>query len=169
MSEAYLAEVRMTAFNFAPKGWALCNGQFLPINQNQALFAILGTTYGGNGVTTFALPDLRGRVPVHFGQSFSLGQQGGAATHTLTQAETPAHSHNLGISTAVSHQADPAGRVLGNVEAGAINYYAPHDASAQLAPNTVANAGGGQPHENMQPYLTVNFIIALQGIFPSRD
>lgn len=169
MSEQYLGEIRMTGFSFAPKGWALCNGQFLPINQNQALFAILGTTYGGNGVTTFALPDLRGRAPAHIGSVFTLGQQAGAASHTLTANEMPAHSHNLGISTAVSHQADPTGRVLGNVEAGAANYYAPQDGSATLAPNTVASAGGGQPHENMQPYLTVNFIIALQGIFPSRD
>lgn len=169
MSEPYLAEIRMTAFNLAPKGWALCNGQLLAINQNQALFSILGTTYGGNGVTTFALPDLRGRAPAHTGPSFNLGQQAGAARHTLSAAEMPAHTHNLGISTAVSHVADPAARVLGNVEAGAVNYYAPLDASAQLAANTVANSGGGQPHENMQPYLTVNFIIALQGIFPSRN
>ena len=169
MSEPYLAEIRMTGFSFAPKGWALCNGQLLPINQNQALFAILGTTYGGNGQTTFALPDLRGRVPVHMDAGFTLGQQGGEASHTLIASEMPAHTHSLGISTAVSHQADPSGRVLGNVEAGALNYYAPQDGTATLAANTVANAGGSQPHENMQPYLTINFIIALQGIFPSQS
>ena len=169
MSEPYLAEIRMTGFSFAPRGWALCNGQILPINQNQALFAILGTTYGGNGQTTFALPDLRGRVPVHMDGTFNLGQQGGAASHTLIASEMPAHTHSLGISTAVSHQADPTGRVLGNVEAGALNYYAPQDGSATLAANTVANSGGSQPHENMQPYLTINFIIALQGIFPSQS
>ena len=169
MSEPYLAEIRMTGFSFAPRGWALCNGQILPINQNQALFAILGTTYGGNGQTTFALPDLRGRVPVHLDGTFNLGQQGGAASHTLIASEMPAHTHSLGISTAVSHQADPTGRVLGNVEAGALNYYAPQDGSATLAANTVANSGGSQPHENMQPYLTINFIIALQGIFPSQS
>jgi microcystin-dependent protein len=169
MSEPYLAEIRMTGFQFAPKGWALCNGQILPINQNQALFAILGTTYGGNGQTTFALPDLRGRVPVHMDGGFNLGQQGGEASHTLTANEMPSHTHSLGISTAVSHQADPSGRVLGNVEAGALNYYAPLDGSATLSPATVGNSGGSQPHENMQPYLTINFIIALQGIFPSQS
>ncbi|WP_028102520.1 phage tail protein [Pseudoduganella violaceinigra] len=169
MSDPYLAEIRLTSFSFAPKGWALCNGQLLPINQNQALFALLGTSYGGNGVTTFALPDMRGRAPAHVGQGFGLGQQGGEASHTLLSSEMPAHTHRLGISTAVSHQADPANRVLGNVEAGALNYYAPLDGSATLAPNTVASAGGGQPHENMQPYLTINFIIALQGIFPSQS
>jgi len=169
MSEPYLAEIRMTGFSFAPKGWALCNGQLLPINQNQALFALLGTTYGGNGITTFALPDFRGRVPTHVGAGFDLGQQAGEASHALNAAEMPAHTHSLGISTAASHQADPAGRVLGNVEAGALNYYAPMDGSATLAANTVANSGGGQPHENMQPYLTLNFIIALQGIFPSQN
>ncbi len=169
MSEPYLAEIRMTGFQFAPKGWALCNGQILPINQNQALFAILGTTYGGNGQTTFALPDLRGRVPVHMDGGFNLGQQGGEASHTLTANEMPSHTHSLGISTAVSHQADPSGRVLGNVEAGALNYYATLDGSATLSPATVRNSGGSQPHENMQPYLTINFIIALQGIFPSQS
>lgn len=169
MSEPYLAEIRMTGFSFPPKGWAMCNGQLLPINQNQALFALLGTTYGGNGVTTFALPDMRGRVPAHAAAGFDLGQQGGEAAHTLTVNEMPAHTHSLGISTAVSHQADPTGRVLGNVEAGAVNYYAPLDGSATLAPSTVSNSGAGQPHENMQPYLTINFIIALQGIFPSQN
>ncbi|HEY0589204.1 MAG TPA: tail fiber protein [Pseudoduganella sp.] len=169
MSEPYLAEIRMTGFSFAPKGWALCNGQLLPINQNQALFAILGTTYGGNGQTTFALPDLRGRVPVHMHANFNLGQQGGEASHTLIASEMPAHTHSLGISTAVSHQADPTGRVLGNVEAGALNYYAPQDGTATLAAHTVTSSGGSQPHENMQPYLTINFIIALQGIFPSQS
>ncbi len=169
MSEPYLAEIRMTSFNFAPKGWALCNGQILPINQNQALFALLGTTYGGNGITTFALPDMRGRVPAHMGPSFALGDKAGEASHTVTANEMPAHTHGLGISTAASHQADPTGRVLGNVEAGALNYYAPLDGTATLAPNTVGNAGGSQPHENMQPYLTINFIIALQGIFPSQS
>lgn len=169
MSTPYLAEVRMTGFAFAPKGWALCNGQLLAIGQNQALFSLLGTTYGGNGVTTFALPDLRGRVPIHTGAGFSLGQQAGEASHTLTMGEMPGHTHSLGISTAVSHQADPSARVLGNVEAGALNYYAPQDSTATLAPATVANAGASQPHENMQPYLAVNFIIALSGIFPSRD
>lgn len=169
MSEPYLAEIRMTGFSFAPRGWALCNGQILPINQNQALFSILGTTYGGNGQTTFALPDLRGRVPVHMDAGFNLGQQGGEASHTLIASEMPSHSHSLGISTAVSHQADPSGRVLGNVESGALNFYAPADGTATLAPSTVGNAGGSQPHENMQPYLTINFIIALQGIFPSQS
>lgn len=169
MSEPYLAEIRMTGFSFAPRGWALCNGQLLPINQNQALFSILGTTYGGNGQTTFALPDLRGRVPIHMDASFNLGQQGGEASHTLIGSEMPVHTHSLGISTAVSHQADPAGRLLGNVEAGALNYYAPQDGTATLAPNTVGNSGGSQPHENMQPYLAINFIIALQGIFPSQN
>ncbi|MBA5637459.1 phage tail protein [Duganella sp. LX20W] len=166
MSEPFLGEIKMTSFGFAPRGWALCNGQLLPINQNQALFSILGTSFGGDGRVTFALPDMRGRVPVH---GFNVGERGGEAQHTVTQQEMPVHSHAMLASTAVSHSSDPAGRVLGSVEAGALNIYHTADGTAALHPSTLSQAGGNQPHSNMQPYGTTNFIIALQGIFPSRN
>lgn len=165
MSEPFLGEIKMTSFGFAPRGWALCNGQLLPINQNQALFSILGTAYGGDGRTTFALPDMRGRVPVH---GNLVGTLGGEAQHTVTSAELPAHNHAMLASTAISHASDPTGRVLGSVEAGALNIYHTADGSAALHPSTLSQAGGNQAHNNMQPYTTTNFIIALQGIFPSR-
>jgi microcystin-dependent protein len=166
MSEPFLGEIKMTSFGFAPRGWAFCNGQLLPINQNQALFSLLGTNYGGDGRVTFALPDMRGRMPVH---GDLVGERGGEAQHTVTQNEMPAHSHAMLASTAISHASDPTGRVLGSVEAGALNIYHPADGSAALHPSTLAQAGGGQPHSNMQPYSTTNFIIALQGIYPSRS
>lgn len=165
MSEPFLGEIKMTSFGFAPRGWAFCNGQLLPINQNQALFSILGTTYGGDGRTTFALPDMRGRVPVH---GDVIGMQGGEAQHTVTSAELPVHNHAMLASTAISHAPDPTGRVLGSVEAGALNIYHQADGSAALHPSTLNQTGGNQAHNNMQPYSTTNFIIALQGIFPSR-
>jgi microcystin-dependent protein len=151
------------SFNFPPKGWALCNGQFLPINQNQALFSLLGTMYGGDGRVTFALPDLRGRVPVHVGAGFSQGQSFGEQAHTVTQSEMPAHTHLVTASTQNGAQADPA------IPAQFSNGYAGPNALTTLNPATITNAGGSQPHENRQPLLVLSWCIALQGIFPSRN
>ncbi|MBA5685479.1 phage tail protein [Rugamonas apoptosis] len=166
MSEPFLGEIKMTGFGFAPRGWAFCNGQLLSISQNTALFSILGTTYGGDGWATFGLPDLRGRMPVH---GDTLGERGGEAQHTVTLGEMPSHNHAMLAATTVSHAADPTGRVLGSVEAGALNIYHAADGTAALHQSTLSQAGGSQPHNNMQPYCATNFIIALQGIFPSRD
>src|SRR4051794_988087 len=163
--DPFLGEIRLMSFNFAPRGWAQCNGQLLPINQNQALFALLGTQFGGNGQTTFGLPDLRDRVPVHLGGSMtSVGQRGGEAAHTLSVNELPAHTHVVSASSATTGgTAQPTGRYLGGIGNG---YHAPASGVA-LRPGTVANTGGGQAHTNQQPYLTLMFCIALAGIFPS--
>ncbi len=162
MSEPFLGELKLMSFNFAPKGWAQCNGQLLPINQNQALFSLLGTTYGGNGQTTFGLPDMRGRVPIHRG-SFTQGQTVGEESHTLTSAEMPAHNHNVSASSQNGDQAEP------KILAAAANVYATPSNFTPIAPGTVGNTGGSQAHENRQPYLVLNWCIALQGIFPSRN
>ncbi|GAA2616487.1 tail fiber protein [Dactylosporangium fulvum] len=162
MSEPYVGEIRMMAFGFPPRHWALCDGQLLPITQNVALFSILGTTYGGNGQTTFALPDLRGRRPVHVGTAYNLGQTGGAETHTLGLAELPVHTH-VPRATATGGQHTPTGAVWAPMPGG----YAPTP-DTHMAAESVAVVGNGQSHENMPPFLTVNFVIALQGIFPSR-
>lgn len=171
MAEPYMSEIRIFSFSFAPKGWAMCNGQLLPINQNQALFSLLGTTYGGNGQTTFALPDLRGRVPFHFDGSFSLGQAGGQEVHTLTLQEMPTHLHALAAgsnaSSATAGQANPVGNYLAN--SGKTAFSTAQQPNSQMGPGTVSNVGGSQPHENRSPYLTLNFCIALQGLFPSRN
>jgi microcystin-dependent protein len=151
------------SFNYPPSGWAECNGQLLPINQNQALFSLLGTMYGGNGQTTFALPDLRGRAQIHFGAGFTQGQSLGQETHTLTQSEMPAHNHFLRASSANADQSVPS------ILAAANNLYAPFNNLATLHPNTIANKGGSQAHENRVPYLTLNWCMALIGIFPSRN
>ncbi|MDQ1830014.1 phage tail protein [Massilia scottii] len=170
MSEPFLAEIRMMSFNFPPKGWALCNGQFLPINQNQALFALLGTSYGGNGQTTFALPDLRGRVPVHSGPlTGPPGAAGGREAVTLTQAEIPAHTHALHATTALATSGAPAGALLGKKGRLGRDVFAAPANLVALNPDAVTSTGGSQPHNNMQPYLTINFAIALQGIFPSPN
>jgi microcystin-dependent protein len=166
MSEPFLSEIKIVSFNFPPKGWALCNGQFLPINQNQALFALLGTTYGGNGQTTFALPDLRGRVPIHFDGSFSLGQAGGTEAVTITQQTMPQHIHFMTGTTNVGNSALPLNNLLATSPA---LIYDPAKNLTTLQPGTVSNVGGNQAHTNQQPYLVLNFIIALQGIFPSRN
>ncbi len=165
MAEPFLSEIRVFSFNFAPKGWALCNGQLLPINQNQALFALLGTTYGGNGQTTFALPNLQGRVPLHRGNGHTLGEFAGEQNHTLSLAEIPQHSHGVHASPTNADAPVPGNNLL----ASANNLYAPPANLTTLHPASIANAGGSQPHSNMQPFLTLNFCIALQGIFPSQN
>lgn len=166
MAEPFLSEIRIMGFDFAPKGWALCNGQLLPINQNQALFSLLGTTYGGDGRVNFALPDLRARVPLHMGAGFTLGQRGGEPSHTLTQSEMAAHIHFAQGSSTAGNSAPPGGNLLAATPA---LIYNPPPAATTLQPNTLGNTGGSQAHENMQPYLTLTFCIALQGIFPSRN
>jgi microcystin-dependent protein len=166
MAEPFLSEIRIMSFNFPPKGWALCNGQLLPINQNQALFSLLGTTYGGNGQTNFALPDLRGRVPIHFGSGQTLGQAAGEPSHTLTISEMAQHLHLCQGYSQNGDQPAPTGFVIGTVAglyagSGSANLVA-------FAGASVGNAGGSQAHENRMPLLTLNFCIALQGIFPSQ-
>lgn len=163
MATPFLAEIKLISWNFPPKGWAFCNGQLLPINQNQALFALLGTTYGGDGRVNFALPDLRGRTPIHFG-SHILGERAGQTAHTLTISELPAHTHAPSASSNAPNQGVPTGNVWA-ANAGA--YAASPDS---LMNNTIMQpVGGSQPHENMPPYLVINFVIALQGIFPSQN
>ncbi len=170
MSTPFMSEIRCVSFNFAPKGWALCNGQLLPINQNQALFSLMGTTYGGDGRVNFALPNLQGKVGMHMGQGFTLGQRAGEETHTLTTGELPAHNH--------IPQADPpAGTVtvpVNHYPAGSApdQFYSTGGGSMQavaMSPAMVTAVGGSQAHPNMQPYTVLNYIIALQGIFPSQN
>ena len=166
MAEPFLSEIRIMSFGFPPKGWALCDGQLLPINQNQALFSLLGTTYGGDGRVNFALPDLRGRAPVHVG-SHTQGERGGAEQHTLIAAEMPTHAHDLMASSTDGDSAVAQGHVLARRRD---QPYLPPPASLQaMRAGTVANVGGGQAHTNLQPYLVLNFCVALQGIFPSRN
>ena len=166
MAEPFLSEIRLMSFNFARRGWAECNGQLLPINQNQALFSLLGTTFGGNGQTTFALPDLRGRTPIHVGGGHTLGERAGEQAHTLSLSEMPAHTHLAqGSSASTGGNASPSGRFLG----GANNAYHAPASLTTLDPGTVTNSGGSQAHLNMQPFLTICFCIALQGIFPSPN
>jgi len=169
MAEPFLGEIRIMSFDIVPKGWANCNGQLLPINQNQALFALLGTTYGGNGQTTFALPNLQGRVPIHFGSGHDLGERAGEEAHTLTIAELPTHAHVLNASSSLANAAIPS-QPPGNILAQAAQQaYVPPGPLVALSPTSVTSVGGSQPHLNMQPFLTLNFRIALIGIFPSRD
>ena len=167
MAEPFLSEIRMMSFVFAPKGWALCNGQLLPINQNQALFSLLGTTFGGDGRVNFALPDLRGRAPIHVGSGHALGEKGGEQAHTLSIAEIPTHTHILNGSNSNGTQQIP----VGNLFAATPNqlYHGPDNALTTLIAGTVSNVGGSQAHLNMQPFVTLNFCIALQGIFPSQN
>ncbi len=167
MAEPFLSEIRIMSFVFAPKGWALCNGQLLPINQNQALFSLLGTTFGGDGRVNFALPDLRGRVPIHVGSGHTLGERGGEQAHTLSIAELPTHTHVAQASSAVGNAFTPTSNLLAKVE-GVDVYNAPSSLVA-MSPSTIANVGGSQAHLNMQPFLVLNLCIALQGIFPSPN
>lgn len=165
MADPFLGEIRLMSFSFAPKGWALCNGQLLPINQNMALFALLGTTFGGNGSVNFALPDLRGRVPIHAGNGYILGNRGGEQAHTLSIAELPTHTHiAYGTSNPGNSDTPSNMTVLATHRSGL--YRAPVNLVA-LNAATVTNVGGNQAHLNMQPFLTLSFCIALQGIFPS--
>jgi microcystin-dependent protein len=170
MADPFVAEIRMFGFNFAPTGWAFCNGQILPISQNTALFSLLGTTYGGDGKSTFALPNLQGSVPLHPGQGqglslYDLGQQGGSEFVTLIQSEMPIHTHTLVASEEVVNANNPENDWFG---AGETRYAAPPP-NALMAPQTLSIAGGSLPHNNMMPYLVVNFCIALQGVFPARN
>ena len=169
MPEPFLSEIKIVSFNFPPKGWALCNGQFLPINQNQALFALLGTTYGGNGQTTFALPNLRGRVPISFGSGHTLGEAAGSTSVTVNIQQMPQHVHfeqAQPVATAGSGAQLPA---VGAFFTQASNVYRTADNLISINPASISNVGGSQPHNNMMPYLVLNFIIALQGIFPSQN
>jgi microcystin-dependent protein len=165
MSEPFLAELKIVSFNFPPKGWAFCNGQLLPINQNQALFSLLGTTYGGNGQTNFALPNLQGRCATHFGSGFSQGQTGGEQVHTLSISELPQHTH---VANATGADADAPVALGGRLASFNNGYRAPASLTT-LSASTIGNVGGSQPHQNMSPYLVLNYIIALQGIFPSQN
>jgi microcystin-dependent protein len=172
MADPFVAEIRIFPFTFAPQGWAFCNGQLLPISQNTALFALLGTTYGGDGKSTFALPDLQGNAPMHPGQGpglslHALGETGGSQTVTLLQSEIPAHTHSVSASNGPANlQAPAADRVLGRANN---NVYLDNPANlVAMAPQALAPAGGDQPHNNMQPLLALNFNIALQGVFPPR-
>jgi microcystin-dependent protein len=167
MAEPFLSEVRIMSFVFAPKGWALCNGQLLPINQNQALFSLLGTTFGGDGRVNFGLPDLRGRAPIHVGSGHTLGERGGEQAHTLSISEIPTHTHVLNGTSNAGNALVPGGNLLAKANLPA--YHAPDNNLAAMAPGSVANVGGSQAHLNMQPFLILSFCIALQGIFPSPN
>jgi len=167
MSEPFLSEIKIVSFSFPPRGWALCNGQLMPINQNQALFSLLGTTYGGNGQTNFALPNLQGQVPIRMGSGFTLGQAGGQTAHTITQSEMPQHLHFLqGTSNSANNVAQPSNN-LAAVTGSTV--YSPPQNLAACKPTSLDNVGGSQAHQNMMPFLVLNFIIALQGIFPSQN
>lgn len=165
MAEPFLGEIRIMSFSFPPKGWALCNGQLLPINQNQALFSLMGTMYGGDGRVNFALPDLRARVPMHIGLGHTQGERGGEQAHTLSIAELPTHTHVMRASSTNGATPVPTGAVL----AAALNVYTAAANLTALHPATVTNTGGSQAHLNMQPFLTLSFCVALQGIFPSPN
>jgi len=179
MSDPFLGEIRMTGFNFAPVGWALCNGQTLSISQNTALFALLGTTYGGNGTSTFNLPDLQGRVPIHWGSgaglsTYVIGENGGTENVTLLSNQMPIHNHLVNVNNQNGPNSDPTNGILAVGNTGGRTPAATYDyttsaATGTLAPSAVSQAGGNVPHPNLQPFLTVNFIIALAGIFPSRS
>jgi microcystin-dependent protein len=166
MSTQFLSEIRIMSFNFAPRGWALCNGQILPINQNQALFSLLGTTYGGNGQTNFALPNLQGRVPTHMGNGLTLGQRAGEEAHTVVASEMPVHNHPLVGTSAASTATKPTANVFATTPSP---IYVNSSNVVPIGSATIAGTGGSQPHENRQPYLALNFCIALVGIFPPRD
>ena len=167
MAQPYVGEIRMFAGNFAPAGWMFCEGQLLPISENETLFQLIGTTYGGDGESTFALPDLRGRIPIHQGNGFILAETGGVEEVTLTVGQIPAHTHTLLGSTATAGSPDPAGNVGARVTVAAVFPYGTDAPLQPLSPQAVTPTGGSQPHTNFQPYLCVDFIISLFGIFPS--
>ena len=172
MGTPFIGEIRLFAGNFAPAGWAFCAGQLLPISENDALFSLIGTTYGGDGQSTFALPDLRGRVPIHFGfgpglSNRVIGQSGGVEEVTLTTAQIPAHSHPLQANRGLATLPGPGGAVLAQSRQAGIDLYLEDDPSVTMAPQSITAVGGSQPHENMQPWMGMNYIISLFGIFPS--
>jgi microcystin-dependent protein len=164
MPQPYVGEIRMFAGNFAPIGWMLCEGQLLPISENETLFQLIGTTYGGDGQSTFALPDLRGRLPIHQGNGFVLAETGGVEDVTLTVSQVPAHGHALLASVSVATQSSPENAVL--AQSAALDLFVEDTATTPLAANAITSVGGSQPHANLQPYLCVNFIISLFGLFP---
>jgi microcystin-dependent protein len=168
MSEPFLSEIKIMSFGFPPKGWAVCNGQLMPINQNQALFALLGTTYGGDGRVNFALPDLQARTPIHVGSGYTLGQRSGEQAHTLSMAELPGHTHSANAANVPATSNAPSNARMISQSQGANLYSAASNLQA-MAPQALANVGGSQAHQNMQPFLTLSFCIALQGIFPSQN
>ncbi|HKI04917.1 MAG TPA: tail fiber protein [Thermoanaerobaculia bacterium] len=168
MAEPFLSEIRIMSFVFAPKGWALCNGQLLPINQNQPLFSLLGTTFGGDGRVNFALPDLRARTPIHVGSGHTLGERGGEQAHTLSIAELPVHTHVANATATPATTTTPTSSLMLG-ESTVQSLYGNVSNLQAMAPNAVTNVGGSQAHLNMQPFLTLNFCIALQGIFPSPN
>jgi microcystin-dependent protein len=167
MAEPFLSEIRIMSFGFPPKGWALCDGQLLPINQNQGLFSLLGTTYGGDGRVNFGLPNLQGRSAIHMGAGHTLGERGGEPAHTLSIAEIPTHTHTAQATTAVATDIPPSATVMLAQSSGSFLYGAASNLVA-MAPGAIGNVGGSQAHLNMQPFLVLNFSIALQGIFPSQ-
>lgn len=169
MAEPFLSEIRLFSFNFAPRGWALCNGQLLAINQNQALFSLLGTSFGGNGSVNFGLPDLRGRVPIHVGSGYTLGERGGEQAHTLSIAELPTHAHVAMANTGNAATADPTSGFFAVPSSALGSVYGPASNLVAMNPIMISNTGGSQAHLNMQPFLTMSFCIAVQGIFPSPN
>jgi microcystin-dependent protein len=168
MSNPFIGEIRMFAGNFAPMGWAFCNGAQIPISENPTLFQLIGTTYGGDGQQTFNLPDLRGRVPMHQGAGFLLAQFGGAETVTLTTQQIPSHGHPYLASTDLGNANSPQENVLANTSPASLSIYYGTVPTAAMGPNSIGNSGGNLPHENLQPYLTISFILSLVGIFPSQ-
>ena len=169
MSQPYVGEIRMFGGNFAPVGWMFCEGQLLPISENETLFNLIGTTYGGDGQSTFALPDLRGRVPVHQGNGFTLAETGGVEDVTLTSSQIPSHTHALLATKEVGTQASPQEKLLAQLPAATTKLYHPTAGTVAMATNSLTSDGGSQPHDNFQPYLCISFIISLFGVFPSQN
>jgi len=169
MSDPFIGELKLVSFNFPPKGWALCNGQLMPINQNQALFSLLGTTYGGDGLRTFSLPDLQGRAPLHQGSGVVLGQKAGTEAVTLNSGQLPMHTHTLTASADIANASVPGGALPAAKPRGGMNRYAPVGNDTVMGASSLTSIGGSQPHQNMQPYTVLIWIISLQGIFPSQN